>query len=103
MPSLYIAEYEQIVDTTVGKAIAPQCPPHAEQKLTISGVSAPSAALHARTKFVRLHSDAVCSVAFSNDPAATPTASAANARLAANQTEYFGVFPGTKLAVIQNT
>lgn len=103
MPSLYISEYEQVVDTTVGKVLAPQCPPHAEQKLAIGGAAVPSATLQARTKFVRLSCDAACSVAFSSNPATDPVATANNLRLAANQTEYFGTVPGTKISVISNT
>lgn len=103
MPSLYIGEFEQIVNTTVGNALAPQTPPHAEQKLAVGGASIPSAALNVRTRFVRLHSDVVCSVAFSRDPAVDPTATVTSLRLAANQTEYFGTVPGTKVAVIANS
>lgn len=103
MPSLYIAEYEQIVDTTVGKAIAPQAPPHQEQKLSIAVGATPSAPFHPRTRFVRLNTDAACSIAFAAVGAADPVATIANQRLAPNQTEYFGVFAGTKMSVISNT
>jgi hypothetical protein len=58
-----------------------------------------SAAFNAATKIVRLHTDAICSVAFG----AAPVAAATNARLAAGATEYFGVSPGSKVAVITNT
>jgi len=48
---------------------------------------------------VRLHADSVCSVLFGTNP----TATTANARMAAGQTEYFGVAPGMKVSVIANT
>jgi hypothetical protein len=46
-----------------------------------------SAAFNAKTCFVRLHTDAVCSLKFGTNP----TASATTARIAAGQTEYHGV------------
>lgn len=74
--------------------------PLAEQKLTI-GTEVKSSAFNARTKYVRLHTDAICSILFGT----APTASAANARMAANATEYFGVPMGAayKVSVITNT
>jgi hypothetical protein len=103
MPSLYIAEYEQISNTTVGNVLAPAAPPYAEQKLAVGAGAILSAALNVRCRFVRLHSDVICSVAFSRDPAVDPTATTSSQRLAANQTEYFGTVPGTKISVIANT
>jgi hypothetical protein len=50
---------------------------------------------------VRIHTDAICSISFGT----APTATATNRRLAANQTEYFGVPLGGsyKVAVISNS
>ena len=47
---------------------------------------------------IRVHCDAICSISIGNSPVATTT----NKRLAANQTEYFGVIPGQQIAVITN-
>lgn len=76
-------------------------PPVAEQTVAIGAGSTASAAFNASTAIVRLHADAICSVAFG----AAPTASATTMRLAAGQTEYFAVVPGSafKVAVITNT
>ena len=107
MATLYVAEFAGVANvgapsagnaSTTGFSHIGGTPPLAEQTLSIGVSSVASAAFNAKTRMVRLHCDAVCSVAFSK----SPTASATNARLAANQTEYFGVSPGSKVAVIVN-
>lgn len=100
MATLYIAEYSDIVQTVRGGTAIPVDPPLAEQTVAIGASSAQSAAFNALTKFVRIHSDAICSVTVN---LAAPTATATNGRFAANQTEFRGVSPGNKLAVITNT
>jgi len=97
--NLYISEFEQIVRTTVGRVVAAQCPPHAEQKVDFTAGATQSTAFNVRTRFVRLHAEAICSVTFGTNP----TASAASMRMTAGQTEYFGVNAGDKLSVITNT
>lgn len=98
MSSLYIAEYSnpRYGGGNVGVAAGA---PIVEQKLTISGTSAPSAAFNAETKLIRVHTDVICSIVI----AAVPVAVVTNMRLAADQTEYFEVTPGMKIAVIANT
>ena len=107
MATLYITEFkgaaQQLGERTWGAgpgvvSFAAQ-PPQAEQTVAIGGTSTPSAAFSANTYLVRVSTDAICSVLFG----ASPTATAASARMAAGQTEYFGVVPGMKLAVISNT
>ena len=105
MASLFIAEFSMFgtikAPTASGwgdSAPIPAVPPVAEQKITI-GVTTQSAAFNAATKMVRLHAEAACCVEFGADPIATTD----NMRLAAGQTEYFGVSPGQKLAVITFT
>lgn len=100
MATVYIAEYADIVATVRGATAIPVDPPLAEQTVAITGSSAQSAAFNAATRFVRIHTDAICSV---NCNLANPTATAANGRFAANQTEFRGVTPGLKLAVITNS
>jgi hypothetical protein len=58
-----------------------------------------SAPFDPRTKFIRVHTDAICSIAIG----VNPTAVATEMRMAANQTEYFGVGANSKIAVITNT
>lgn len=100
MASLYIAEFRDVAFDSFGRGIGvAQGPPLAEQKLTISGSSNPSAAFNSNTKYIRVETDAICSIALG----AAPTATTDNMRFAANQTEYFGVHGGLKLAVITNT
>ena len=70
----------------------------AGQTVAIGGGSVQSAA--AKTKFVRLHTDAVCSIKFGTNP----TASGTTARMAAGQTNLFGmpVNQAFQVAVIAN-
>lgn len=76
-------------------------PPVADQTVAIGATSAQSNAFNAGTYLVRVHTDAICSIAFGTNP----TASATTRRMAANTTEYFGVPAGKsyKVAVITNT
>lgn len=76
--------------------------PAAEQTVAISGSSAASGAFNATTTLVRLHTDSICSVKFSAS-GSTPTATTSTMRMAADQTEYFVVSAGMKVAVIANT
>lgn len=101
MASLYISEYEEMPHTSGSKVQAALEPEITNQKVAIGGASAPSSAFNARTRFVRLHTDAICSVKFG----LSPTAAATDKRMAANATEYFGVPQGVsmKVAVITNT
>lgn len=71
----------------------------AEQVVAVGVGSTQSAAFNAKTKFIRVHTDVICSIAFG----ANPTADANSARMAADQTEFFGVKGGDKLATITNT
>lgn len=100
MPKLYIAEYaSQAVDAGLATPPIPQTPALAQQVIDFAGTSLQSAAFNANTRFVRLHTDGVCHVLFG----ANPTATTSNARMDAGQTEYFGVVPGHRVAVIQGT
>jgi hypothetical protein len=100
---LYVAEFAEMLIGPAGRVgQVPAMPPLAEQTVAIGGASAPTTnAFNAKTRMVRLHTDAICSVAFGT----APTATSANMRLAANQTEYVGVPLGAsyKVAVITNT
>lgn len=99
MASLYISEYAAIQPTTGDYAQAAHEPALATQKVTVTGVSAQSAAFNAQTKFVRLHTDAICSVSFGS----SPTATTSHLRMPTDSTEYFGVNPTDKVAAITNT
>lgn len=102
MATLYITEYAKLPHGFTGSSgQMPEEPPLAEQIVTISGSSTPSAAFQPTTRVVRLHCDAICSVLFGQ----SPTATAQNGRLPANQTEFRAVIAGTgmRVAVITNT
>ncbi len=102
MATLYITEFAGPGTDQYARQIPiTQQPALAEQTVTIAAGSAQSSALQNSTIVVRLHSDAICSVEFGTNP----TSTAAKARMAANQTEYFSVplNSGFKVAVITNT
>ena len=85
--------------TISGKGLpAAFTPPIANNNVAI-GAGASSNAFSANTKLIRVHSDAICSIVIG----AAPTATTADARMAANQTEYYQVVPGHKISVITNT
>ncbi len=101
MATLYIAEYQQTkkLEGREAAAIIDEASLVAEQTVSIGMSSTPSAAFNAGTNVIRVHTDAICSIVIN----ANPTAAATNKRMAANTTEYFGVTPGWKLAVITNS
>ncbi len=92
MAKLYITEYSGQKDGL------PNGLPLAEQAITFS-TSTQSAALQTGTKFVRVHTDSLCSIAMGLNPTATTSTQ----RMIAGQTEYFGVAGGIKIAAVTNT
>lgn len=100
MAVLFISEYA-FQPVTAGKAIAAALEPSiTTQTVAISGSSTQSSTFNAKTTFIRVHTDAICSISIS----ANPTASSTTARMAAGATEYFGIATtGLKIAVITNT
>lgn len=102
MALLYVTEYPDLPGAYA--TWAPQVvrePGIVDQAPVAIGAGAlASVAFNARTKIVRLHCDAICSVAFG--PPGT-VATAQNQRMAANQTEYKMVIPGHVVSVITNT
>jgi hypothetical protein len=102
MALLYVTEYPDLPGAQ--STFAPQLvrePPIVDQAPVVIGAgSLSSAAFNARTRIVRLACDVVCSIAIG--PPGT-VATAANQRLAANQTEYKMVVPGYVVSVITNT
>lgn len=108
MAFMYIEEFGGLGDMNVTSAPfrrasgeVPQIPEITTQQVAIGAGSVASAAFNTLTALVRIHVDAICSIAFGT----APTAVATSFRLAANQTEYFAVPVGAayKVAVIQNT
>lgn len=101
MSRLFITEFDRLAVGANGETMSVgRGPPVTDQSpVAISSTSTQSAAFKGTTHFVRLHTDAICGISFGADPTAVGT----NLRLAANQTEYFGVHPGQKVAVISST
>ena len=99
MALLYISEYQGVAQVHGGMS-APQEPALLDQTPLAIGGATQSNAFQASTKLIRVHCDAICSIVFGPAP---QTATTSNKRLAANQTEYFGVIPGQVLSVISNT
>ena len=101
MASLYVTEYAGLgTFGGVASAVAKE-PEITTQVVSITGSSGASSAFNPATSFIRVHTDAICSVIVGTNPTATTS----KKRLAANQTEYFAVPSGLsyKIAVISNT
>jgi hypothetical protein len=100
MPFLYVTEYSDILQVAGGRMQIVKAPAIAEQKVDFTAGVTASAAFNLRTKAVRLHTDSICSVSVGGT---APVATTSMGRMAAGQTEYFGVVGGDKVSVITNT
>jgi hypothetical protein len=98
MAKLYVTEYADS-GFLAGPVAVGKAPAITDQTVAIGGTTTQSSAFANNTRLVRLHTDAICSIQI----ASNPTATTSTARMAANQTEYFQVTPGHKVAVITNT
>jgi hypothetical protein len=97
MAILDITEYQDLAVAGRGHLVmAGQEPSFVNQQVSIGASSAQSTALGDVTRFVRIHADASCRIAVGSNP----TASSASMRIGAGGTEYLGVLPGLKIAVI---
>lgn len=99
MAVLFIAEFEHIARMPNGPVQIAEMPAVAEQTVAIGGSSTQSSAFNAATNYIRVHTDAICSILIGSNP----TATSSKTRMAADQTEYFKVKAGDKIAVITNT
>jgi hypothetical protein len=95
----YITEFTAQAGPGGALSQTPAMPKQAGQTVAIGGSSAQSNAFSSSTNLIRVHTDSICSVEIGSNPIATT----ASQRMAANQTEYFQVQPGQKLACITNT
>lgn len=95
-----VTEYEQLAMDSLGRVIlVGQEPARTNQQVSVGGASVQSSAFNDATRFVRLHTDVTCRFAIGPNP----TAAATSPRLPAGVTEYLGVRPGHKIAVIQSS
>lgn len=106
MAFLYITEFAELAIGPAGRVgqIAQQ-PELANQAIVNTGATTQSAAFNAKTRYVRLHTDSLCAVEFGTNPTAVAAGASGTARMAANQTEYYGVPQGQnfKVAVVLTT
>lgn len=98
MATLYVTEFPSAA-TDHGASVPVAFTPAIVNNNVAIGAEAKSAAFNVNTKLVRLHADTVCFVKFGTAPTAVTVT---DARMAANQTEYFAVQPGNgmKLSVV---
>lgn len=96
MAKLYISEYATLAQNGTAQVVIE--PPLAVQVVDFSGGAASSSEFNAQTNIVRVHTDAICSVRFDGSAATT-----SYPRMAAGQTEYFGVQPRSTVSAISNT
>lgn len=102
MAVLDISEYAELACDVNGHMIEAGLEPALTvQQVTVDVSSAQSAQFNAKTRVVRVHTDVPCRILFGADPTVTENN---GKRLAAGQTEYFGVNgQPMKVAVIQTS
>lgn len=88
---MYVTEY---ADPSIS-ATFPYEPAITDQKITFTGTAGTSAAFAVNTALVRVQVDGIASVVFGT----APTATTANRRMTAGQTEYFRVLAGQSYKV----
>jgi hypothetical protein len=98
MAKAYISEYD-VMPVLSGQAVVTGMEPAVAEQVVTFTTTTQSAAFNARTKFIRVHSDGICSFKFGADPTATTS----TPRMVAGATEFFGVVAGQKVAFVTNT
>lgn len=97
--TFYITEYASAGHLTGSTVPVAAGRPIVNNNISITASSVQSNAFNANTRMIRVHNDATQPVfmLLGSNPTAV---SGTDARMAANQTEYYQVNPGDKLAVI---
>jgi len=103
MAIVRIAEFSQMFQDANAPGQIAKCPPITQQAMTSSASSAASNPFNVATRFIRVHTDGVISIDIRTTPTAVIGAPNGTMRLAANQTEYFGVNAGDAIAIITDT
>ena len=98
MAVLYIAEYSPLPNGWRDPPVA-GVPPLTQQTVAIGGASAASNTFRSDTGLIELNTDAACSIAFGTAPVATTS----HMRMSPNETRYYIVRVGDKIAVISNS
>ena len=97
MSTLYISEYTQ---NSIDVPTLVMEPSTASQAVTFTATAGQSTAFRTDTRMVRLHTDGICSYKFGTNPTAVANT---DARMAANQTEYFKVMPTFRVSAVTST
>lgn len=104
MAIIRIAEFSKLYADPNGPGQMAQTPAIAYQSAAITASSTTSNPFNTATKVIRVHTDSIVSIDIRTAPVAVVAAGTpATMRLAANQTEYFGVNPGDAIAFIADT
>jgi hypothetical protein len=99
MAFIYVNEFPELRVFQGGGVQAPELPSLAGYTVANAGASTQSAAFNAKTKFIEVHTDSICSILVG----ANPTAVTTQGRMAAGETRYYRVNAGDKIAAILNT
>ena len=99
MAKLYISEFERMGNDGNGAVSQVAYAPEVATQVVTYTTTTQSNAFASRTRFIRVHTDSICSISIGADPTATTS----TARMAADQTEYFAVVGGHKIAAVTNT
>jgi hypothetical protein len=96
----YVTEYARGAQVENGQLLQVGAePPLNAERVANAGATTQGSAFNAKTKFIMVHTDSICSYKIG----ANPTAVTSEGRMAAGETRYFGVNPGDKIAFILNT
>ncbi len=99
---LDITEYVDLARDARGNVVLTGLEPsRVVQQVPVGSTSAQSQPTSDVTRFVRLHSDTTCRVKFGL-PGSSPVANPTCQRMVAGGSEFFGVVPGTVIAVIES-
>lgn len=98
MAKAYVTELTALATRVSTATQIAQMPPVAEQTVTFT-TTTQSSAFNVATRFIRVHTDAICSISIGSNPTATTS----TMRMAADTVEYFGVTAGDKIAFVTNT
>jgi len=93
MAWLYITEYAALHVAQGQAGQMPVEPPIVEQAIANTGGSTQSNPFNAATRFVRIHTDAICAIEFGLNPVAVPAGPTGTGRMVAGQTEYRSIPP----------
>lgn len=102
MATLYVTEYQRTAHDGAGYGVMTGVEPATRTQTVAIGGSSAATSQPLAGRFVRVHADTACCIKFGSSGV---TATTTDARLAANQTEFFGVrnSPDTYIAVIASS